>query len=129
VVIASGAKRDSYYSGQEPGIGGSLPPILAHSSQGRGLAAYFVNAHDDKLSSDREVVQVGVKRVLSPMPGLVARVTVDEGDEVKKGDIVAVLNVMKMEINVATHENGKVREILVKEWDEMDSGTPMILLD
>ena len=69
------------------------------------------------------------KKVLSPMPGLVARVTVEEGDEVKTGDIVAVLNVMKMEINVAAHEDGKVKEILVEEWDEMDAGTPMIILE
>ena len=62
------------------------------------------------------------------MPGLVARVMVQEGEAVKTGDIVAVLNVMKMEINVAAHEEGRVKAILVKEWDEMDSGTPMITL-
>jgi allophanate hydrolase subunit 2 len=77
----------------------------------------------------RKLVKVAVKKVLSPMPGLVARVIVKEGDEVKKGDIVAILNVMKMEINVAAHEDGKVKEILVKEWDEMDSGTPMIIFE
>ncbi len=54
---------------------------------------------------------------------------VKKGDKVKEGDIVAVLNVMKTEINVASHENGKVKEILVKEWDEMDAGTPMIALE
>ncbi|MFH0814386.1 MAG: acetyl-CoA carboxylase biotin carboxyl carrier protein subunit, partial [Pseudomonadota bacterium] len=74
------------------------------------------------------LVEVEAKRVLSPMPSLVARVVVKEGDEVRKGDIVAVLNVMKMEINVISHQDGKVKEILVKEWDEMDSGTPMITL-
>lgn len=68
------------------------------------------------------------KQIRSPMPGLVARVIVQVGDEVKKGDVVAVLNVMKTEIKVSSKEDGKVKEILVKEWDEMEVGTPMILL-
>jgi len=82
-----------------------------------------------KEKIDKGLGKDGAKRVVAPMPGLVARVLVHEGDTVKTGDIVAVLNVMKMEINVAAHEAGTVKEILVKEWDEMDSGTPMIVLE
>ena len=67
--------------------------------------------------------------ILSSMPGLVARVTVNIGDVVQKGDVVVVLNVMKTEIDVTSHVNGKVKEILVKEWDEMDVDTPMIIFE
>lgn len=77
----------------------------------------------------KEPLEGEAKAVLSPMVGLVARVIVNEGDEVKEGDIVAVLNVMKTEINVTSHQNGRVKEILVQEWDEMESGTPMIILE
>ncbi len=69
------------------------------------------------------------KKVLAIMPGLVARVTCNVGDEVKAGDLVAVLNVMKQEVEVRATEGGKVKEILVKEWDEMDVDTPMIILE
>lgn len=69
------------------------------------------------------------KIVVSPMPGLVARVIVNDGDEVKKGEVVAVLNVMKTEMEVVCEDDGKVVEILVKEWDEMDVDTPMIVLE
>lgn len=68
------------------------------------------------------------KKVLAIMPGLVARVTCEIGDQVKKGDLVAVLNVMKQEVEVRSGEEGTVKEILVKEWDEMDVDTPMIIL-
>ena len=78
---------------------------------------------------EKKLPEGEAKTVLSPMVGLVARVVVNEGDAIKQGDIVAVLNVMKTEINVASHEDGKVKEILVEEWDEMDAGTPMIILE
>jgi biotin carboxyl carrier protein len=63
------------------------------------------------------------------MPGLVARVVVDEGDRVTKGQEVAVLNCMKIEIPVESEFEGVVKSILVKEWDEMELGSPMIILD
>ena len=68
-------------------------------------------------------------QVLAPMPGLVARVVVNEGDKVKAGDVVAVLNVMKTEVEVSSEQSGEVRKILVKEWDEMDVDTPMIIIE
>lgn len=88
---------------------------------------FIIKSHEG--GTREELVEAGFLRVLSPMPGLVARVLVKEGAKVKRGDFVAVLNVMKMEINVSSHVDGRVKEILVKEWDEMDSGTPMIILE
>jgi len=63
------------------------------------------------------------------MPGLVARVVVNEGDKVVKGQEVAVINCMKNELSVISENDGVVKEILVKEWDEMQVGNPMIILD
>jgi biotin carboxyl carrier protein len=67
--------------------------------------------------------------VVAPIPGLVARVTVKEGDSVKPGDTVVVLNVMKTEVNVQSESPGVVKEIRVKEWDEVDIGTVLVVLD
>jgi biotin carboxyl carrier protein len=63
------------------------------------------------------------------MPGLVARVEVNVGDKVKKGQTVAVINCMKNELMVNSGSDGVVRNILVKEWDEMEVGSPMIILE
>lgn len=70
-----------------------------------------------------------MKNVVSPLPGLVARVTVKPGDKVKKGDVVVVLNVMKTEINVQAETSGTVKEIYVKEWSEVDVGTPLLSME
>ncbi|MFO7497288.1 MAG: acetyl-CoA carboxylase biotin carboxyl carrier protein subunit [Desulfobacterales bacterium] len=62
------------------------------------------------------------------MPGLVARVVVEEGQRVDQGQEVAVINCMKNEISVTSGKSGVVKEILVKEWDEMQVGMPMVVL-
>ena len=67
--------------------------------------------------------------IVAPVPGLVARVPVQVGQEVKKGDVVVVLNVMKTEVNVESEYDGVVKEIRVKEWDEVDIGHVLVVLD
>ena len=69
------------------------------------------------------------KKVLAPMPGLVARVEAEVGQEVKAGDVVAYLNVMKTEIEVLSEFDGTVKEILVEEWDEVDDDVVMLILE
>lgn len=63
------------------------------------------------------------------MPGLVARVVVEVGEHVEAGQELAVINCMKTEMSCKTEKAGVVKEILVAEWDEMEIGTPMIILD
>ncbi|MDR0628492.1 MAG: acetyl-CoA carboxylase biotin carboxyl carrier protein subunit [Treponema sp.] len=63
------------------------------------------------------------------IPGLVARVMVQVGDQVEAGQELAVINCMKTEMSCQTEKAGTVRGILVAEWDEMEEGSPMIILD
>jgi biotin carboxyl carrier protein len=63
------------------------------------------------------------------MPGLVARVVVNEGDRVEAGQEVAVINCMKNELSVLSESKGIVKKILVQEWDEMEVGSPMVILE
>ncbi|MEJ5171547.1 MAG: acetyl-CoA carboxylase biotin carboxyl carrier protein subunit [Fimbriimonadales bacterium] len=67
--------------------------------------------------------------VTAHMPGLVARVVVNEGDKVAKGQEVAVINCMKSELSVESPADGTVKQVLVKEWDEMEIGSPMLILE
>ncbi len=71
-------------------------------------------------------MEVNIK---APMPGLVARVVVNEGDIVSRGQEVAVINCMKNELTVVSGEEGTVKKILVKEWDEVQVGYPMVVLE
>jgi acetyl-CoA carboxylase biotin carboxyl carrier protein len=69
------------------------------------------------------------KSIEAIMPGLTARVVVNEGDRISKGQEVAVINCMKTEIRVLSEDEGVVKKILVKEWDELQVGTPMVLIE
>lgn len=63
------------------------------------------------------------------MPGLIARVVVEVGDKVEEGQELAVINCMKTEMSCQTEKAGVIKEILVAEWDEVDIGSPMIILE
>lgn len=63
------------------------------------------------------------------MPGLVARVVVEVGEKVEAGQELAVINCMKTEMSCQTGKAGVVKKVLVAEWDEMDVGSPMIVLE
>ena len=63
------------------------------------------------------------------MPGLVARVVVEVGEHVEEGQELAVINCMKTEMSCKTEKAGVVKQILVAEWDEMEVGSPMFILD
>ena len=69
------------------------------------------------------------KSVNAIMPGLCARVVVEEGQKVTSGQEVAVINCMKTEISVKAEFDGTVKQILSKEWDELQVGDPMVVLE
>jgi biotin carboxyl carrier protein len=57
----------------------------------------------------------GENRLTSQIPGRVVAVVATVGSEVKKGDSVAVLESMKMQVAIKAHKDGKIKEIKVKE--------------
>lgn len=65
----------------------------------------------------------------SPIPGIVQSVVVKEGQYIKCGETVVFINVMKMENPVVAHANGKIKRIVVKEWDEIHYGDPLLIIE
>jgi len=59
------------------------------------------------------------KFLLSPMPGLLVRLTVAEGDEVKAGEELAVIEAMKMENSLRAEEDGIVAKVMAAEGDSL----------
>ncbi len=51
----------------------------------------------------------------SQIPGKVIKISVSEGSEVKKADVICVLESMKMQVSVKSHKDGVVKKIKVKE--------------
>jgi len=57
--------------------------------------------------------------VVAPLPGLILKIQVKEGDSVKEGQPVAIMEAMKMENEIESPVSGKVSNILVKEGENV----------
>ena len=55
------------------------------------------------------------EKVVSPMPGTILQVNVSKGDSVKAGDVLFILEAMKMENEIVSPKNGTVTEILASK--------------
>jgi pyruvate carboxylase subunit B len=64
--------------------------------------------------------------VTAPMQGLIVKVPVKVGDEVKLGDVVAVLEAMKMQNDIVATQPGKVVEVYVKEGDVVSPNQALV---
>lgn len=65
----------------------------------------------------------------APMPGLVVKIEVKVGDEVKRGQGIVVVEAMKMENEVRAPGNGTVKEIRVKERQVVEKGEVLVVLE
>jgi pyruvate carboxylase subunit B len=70
--------------------------------------------------------RTGEGTVIAPMQGLIVKIPVKAGDEVKLGDVVAVLEAMKMQNDIVTTTAGRVREVYVKEGDIVTPSQPLL---
>jgi pyruvate carboxylase subunit B len=70
--------------------------------------------------------RTGEGTVIAPMQGLIVKIPVKTGDAVKLGDVVAVLEAMKMQNDIVTTVAGVVREVYVKEGEVVSPSQPLL---
>jgi pyruvate carboxylase subunit B len=68
------------------------------------------------------------EEVKASLPGAVFKVEVSEGDTVAEGDVLVVLEAMKMEIEVKAPKAGTVESVLVAVGDKVVNGTPLVTI-
>ena len=67
-------------------------------------------------------------KVEAPMPGKILKILVAQGDTVKEGQQVMVLEAMKMENEIYTTSAGKVSQIFVKEGNNVSTGDVLMVI-
>ena len=80
------------------------------------IAAEMLSMIPEKLVPDYS------KQVLSPMPGLLMSIDVEEGQEVTIGEPLATVEAMKMENKIVAERNGVITKIHLSEGDNLEVG-------
>jgi biotin carboxyl carrier protein len=71
---------------------------------------------------------VGGETLPAPIPGKILSIKVQEGQEVKAGQVVLILEAMKMENEITAPIDGEIKEILVKEGQSVNTGEGLITI-
>ncbi len=75
--------------------------------------------HKANLSESPEVIK-------APMPGKITGLLKKEGDAIQAGDVVVVMEAMKMEYNLKSVENGEISKIICQVGDQVQLGQDLV---
>ena len=66
--------------------------------------------------------------VTAPMPGTILKVNVTNGQAVKAGTVLCVLEAMKMENEIMAPKDGTVTQVVISKGASVDTGAPLVVL-
>jgi len=107
------------------------PPITASGGGGGGGATAERPEAAGPSGGDSggtEVTGEG-EQVTAEMQGTILEVNVEEGDEVSAGDVICVLEAMKMENDVVAERGGTVTQVAISEGESVDMGDLIVVMD
>jgi biotin carboxyl carrier protein len=108
--------------------------FLAEAKRGKtvgiGGEVFFIEeAEDGDKGIDASGAEETVREITPPMPSVVVRTLVKEGDQVDKGQAVIVVSAMKMETTLTAPFKGRVTQVHVKEGDQVAVGQILVDLE
>jgi len=86
---------------------------------------YLARVEDERekrlrAAAQRSVTEFGEYHLKAPMPGLIVSVPISEGQEVKKGEVLVILESMKMQNELKAPRDGTVARVRVKSGDRVE---------
>lgn len=111
---------------------------ISNDKNGQGFVSY--DGHIFKIKRHDILVQEDVfgthdtggkdsGEIVSPMPGKVIKINVEKGKEVKKGDVLMVVEAMKMENNITSPKDGTIEKVNVKVGEMVDGSKELVKLE
>ena len=73
-------------------------------------------------------VTVTGEAVTAPMPGTILKVNVTQGQAVKEGDVLCVLEAMKMENEIMAPKDGTVTQVITSKGSSVDTGAVLVVI-
>lgn len=119
-LIADGKSHEAYVRESDEGwqvlLRGRLYPVRVEDEREKRLRA----------AAGGGVAETGEFHLKAPMPGLVVAVPVEEGQQVKKGQVLLILESMKMQNELKSPRDGTVNRIKVRAGESVEQKQPLL---
>ena len=123
-------KLEAYKSLDRNGVAAPAAPVLPASAPvQRPAAPAPVAAAPAAAPAPAAAAPADATTVEAPMPGKILNIKVSEGQAVKFGEVVVIMEAMKMETEIVAPADGTVSKILVKAGDSVDTGAALVALN
>ncbi|MDR1510561.1 MAG: biotin/lipoyl-binding protein [Synergistaceae bacterium] len=113
---------------EEIGASASIPPAPAISVTTPAAPAAAVSPAPSSSAPTAPAAVAAGSKITAPMPGKIWKMHVREGDTVANGQLVLVLEAMKMENEIFAVTGGKVVQINCKEGDSVNTGDVLVVI-
>ncbi len=121
------ATLEAFARGRPPAATGGTAPRRASLAALAGPAARRLAPRLGALR--RGGNRASGNAVIAPMHGSIVEVRVAQGDRVGQGDVVAVIEAMKMMNEIRAHRSGTVGAVLAGAGSSVESGAPLVIID
>jgi biotin carboxyl carrier protein len=119
-LIADGKSHEAYVRESDEGwqvlLRGRLYPVRVEDEREKRLRA----------AAGGGVAETGEFHLKAPMPGLVVAIPVEEGQQVKKGQVLLILESMKMQNELKSPRDGTVNRIKVRAGESVEQKQPLL---
>ena len=122
-------KLEAYKSLDRNGVAAPAAPVLPASAPVQRPAAPAPAPVAAAPAPAPAPAAAPAPKVEAPMPGKILNIKVSEGQAVKFGEVVVIMEAMKMETEIVAPADGTVSKILVKAGDSVDTGAALVALN
>ena len=106
----------------------SVPQPVVTKVKEEPVSQKIVKPSSNSVPTKTPTVAVAGEEIVAPMPGKVLQLKVSEGDSVKDGDVLLILEAMKMENEIVANASGSIKKVNVAANDMVDTGDVLLVI-